>query len=115
MTLLDELANLDVVLSVANGRLIVDAPDDVLTPQLLESIRQNKPALLSLLAPAVDPSPVFELSDERFRGWELLPDADGNRGWEPPAGTSDCIRWWATDSGLTWLHGRVPSTRSKRP
>jgi acyl carrier protein len=45
-----ELAALDVNLSVADGKLLCNAPKGAMTPALRESIQQHKPALLRLLA-----------------------------------------------------------------
>ena len=46
--LLDELAALDVRLSAADGSLIVDAHDGVLTADLLQTLKENKADLMIL-------------------------------------------------------------------
>jgi len=49
--LLQDLTTRDVTLTVDGDRLDVDAPDGVLTGELLDTLRANKAELLKLLTP----------------------------------------------------------------
>jgi hypothetical protein len=48
--LLNRLADMDVRLSAAEGRLIVDGPEEILTDQLLATVRHYRSTLLELVA-----------------------------------------------------------------
>ena len=53
-SLLDDLTSRSVVLTVNGDQLDIDAPDDVLTDELLTTLRENKAELLDLLRPPAD-------------------------------------------------------------
>lgn len=67
--LLDELALLDVRLRPEGEHLRVDAPRDALTPDLLDRLRQHKPALLTLLREPqpLQPTPAVTYTDHEHR------------------------------------------------
>jgi hypothetical protein len=44
----------DIVLDVQGDRLVADAPTGALTPELRAELLRHKPALVALLAPALD-------------------------------------------------------------
>ncbi len=49
LQMLEDLTRHGVILEADGGQLIYEAPADVLTPEVLEAIRANKPQLLELL------------------------------------------------------------------
>lgn len=48
--LIEHLASLNVVLSVDRGRLLVDSPMGVITPDLRETITNHKATIIEMLA-----------------------------------------------------------------
>lgn len=96
--LLAKLAELDVVLSVSDGRLQYDAPEGVVTDGLLAEIKSNKEAILSLLSTTPDgitgfsktPTPRqkderIPLSNEQRRMWFLAAlEGEGSYAYNMP-------------------------------
>ena len=96
--LLAKLAELDVVLSVSDGRLQYDAPEGVVTDGLLAEIKSNKEAILSWLSTTPDeitgfsktPTPRqkderIPLSNEQRRMWFLaVLEGEGSYAYNMP-------------------------------
>jgi hypothetical protein len=59
--LLERYVTLGIRLTADNGRLEIDAPDGILTPGLVDELRQHKPALLAALTiPEPAPGPPMD-------------------------------------------------------
>lgn len=97
---------------VGDGRLTIDAPEDALTPELIERLKAHKGALLAMLGPSpeVAPVPPAATTDDRTEAakpvcrcgattWREVPIHNGN------SVRRDCSRCGRFRDFPVW-HGR---------